>query len=137
MLGKEYAGQPAAMALATELVQAAVDADGRRDNIKSHMSAVAYSLATARTAEQQAAALEHAEGVAQALEGGRGGRFCYQPVGRMADVSALRGQLAGVVAQARERFGGGAVAGATAKKGKKKRGKKGKAKKAKARKGGG
>ena len=135
MLGKEYAGQPAAMALATELVQAAVDADGRRDNIKAHMSAVAYSLAAARTAEQQAAALEHAEGVAQALEGGRGGRFCYQPVGRMADVSALRGQLAGVVAQARERFG--AVAGATGKKGKKKRGKKGKAKKAKARKGGG
>ena len=44
MLGKEYAGQPAAMALATELVQAAVDADGRRDNIKAHMSAVAYSL---------------------------------------------------------------------------------------------
>ena len=135
MLGKEYAGQPAAMALATELVQAAVDADGRRDNIKAHMSAVAYSLATARTAEQQAAALEHAEGVAQALEGGRGGRFCYQPVGRMADVSALRGQLAGVVAQARERFG--AAAPTVGKKGKKKRGKKAKAKKAKARKGGG
>ena len=136
MLGKEYAGQPAAMALATELVQAAVDADGRRDNIKAHMSAVAYSLATARTAEQQAAALEHAEGVAEVLEGGRGGRFCYQPVGRMADVSALRGQLAGVVAQARERFGAVAAPGA-GKKGKKKRGKKGKAKKAKARRGGG